>query len=251
MISMPTFSSACTKILSNFYHLSPKDFKPASFLTLPIPFQVCKFQYKIPLNNDFLDINWYGPFFLNQLKFDDFYYLLKAILLEKSVVFISKNHGLITSMANAFRILIKPFKWCHLFISLLPKLLIDYMCAPQPMILGISDREEFFSEIDPEACDEKILVECHGNGRPHVLGTFEIPDVRLGELKKKLRLLFKALKADNRDEMRSSVYDISTSELELSVQIANTIQNALQSHIIANMNKYKAKQKKSHCILEF
>jgi hypothetical protein len=81
----------------------------------------------IPRNMNYLDIKWFGPFFLNQIKFEDFYYLFRAVLLEKSIVFISENHGLITSMINGFRVLIKPFKWCHLFVSLLPKLLIDYM----------------------------------------------------------------------------------------------------------------------------
>lgn len=251
MISMPVISDLCLKTLKEFYELNPKDFKPKNPLTLPIPYKVCKFQYKIPENVEHLDINWYGPFFISWIKFEDFYYLFKAILLEKSIVFISKNHGLITSMVNAFRVLVKPFKWCHLFISLLPKLLIDYLCAPQPILLSISDKQEFFEPLEADAIDDKIIVENKENSRIHIEKVFKLPDFRCNELSKKLKKMFKELKKENTDSIRNSVYDTSSPEKAFSENLAKVIRAALDKEIVSVIKKYKMKQRKSHLQPEF
>ncbi|CAI2377780.1 unnamed protein product [Moneuplotes crassus] len=251
MISMPIISDLCMKTLKEFYELNPKDFKPKNSLTLPIPYKVCKFQYKIPESVEYLDINWYGPFFISWIKFEDFYYLFKAILLEKSIVFVSKNHGLITSMVNAFRVLMKPFKWCHLFISLLPKLLKDYLCAPQPILLALSDKQEFFESLPLDAFDDKVIVESNENSRIHVEKVIKLPDFKCSGLSEKLEKMFKGLKKENTNSIRNSVYDTSSPEKAFSENLAKTIKAALEKEITSVMKKYKIKQKKSHLQPEF
>jgi hypothetical protein len=166
-----------------------------------------------------LDILWYGPFFLKKLKFDDFYYLLRAVLLEKSIVFISKNLNLLTAIINGFRVLLAPFKWCHLFIPILPKLLIDYMMAPQPMILGIIDKDEFLEELDQDACDDKIWVDLDDPDGPYIDKTFTLPDFRLGGLKSRLKQIFKCFKSGINQDLRFSTYNVPKEERNLSKKI--------------------------------
>ena len=81
----------------------------------------------MPKNESYLDIMWHGPFFFSKVDFTQFFYLLRTIMLEKSVVFISEDKNYLSSILNGYRILLKPFKWCHIFIAILPKLLCDYM----------------------------------------------------------------------------------------------------------------------------
>ncbi|CAI2379235.1 unnamed protein product [Moneuplotes crassus] len=250
MICMPNISDVCKETLREFYQLDPKDFKLDVPLTLEIPYKVCQFDYHIPESTEYTDIHWYGPFFLSWIEFKDFYNLFKAILLERSVIFISENHGLVTSMVNAFRILLKPFKWCHLFISLLPKLLTDYLWAPQPILLALSDKEEFFEFIDAEALEDKIIVECQENSI-RIQGISEIPEFLCRGLKKNLRKMFKEFRKQTKDLIRGSIYDTSSREKGFSENIAKTIKESLEDIIIGAFRKYKERQRMNHLQFDF
>lgn len=234
--------------LSDYQKLIPKKYIPSSTLNISIPYKLSHIKYEIPKSDICADIVWYGPFFLKKLKFDDFYYLLRAVLLEKSVVFISNNLNLLTAIINGFRVLLRPFKWCHLFISVLPKLLIDYMCAPNPMLVGIVDRDEFLEELDQDACDDKIWVELDIESGPIVHRTFPVPDFKLGGLKSRLKQIFKCFRQDSDEGMRFSTYNVPKEERNLSKNIgkhrsnpfiAEEIEKSLDLHVINWMRKYK------------
>ena len=242
MINLPNVTQDVQKLLDLCLSQEPKDFGPNKWMKLSVPWDLGSINYRIPKNEPHLDIMWHGPFFLNMITFEDFYYILRAILLEKSIVFISQNLNFLSSIINGFRVLIKPFKWCHLFIAILPKLLIDYMMAPQPMLLGIQDKQEFLMEVDQEAIDDKIWVEMDSlESKMVVHRTFDIPELKLGTLKNQLKKLFKKLKNDNQAELRASTYWISTTELENSKQIAETIESTLDCRILSWVRNFKAK----------
>lgn len=120
-------------------------------MKLETPSNIGRFVYMMPENEFYSDIMWHGQFFLNRIDFDSFYYLLTAVLLEKSVVFVCSNLNMLSSMVNGFRILIRPFKWCHLFIAILPNLLSDYVYAPQPMLIGVADINDIIEAAQSEA----------------------------------------------------------------------------------------------------
>ena len=113
----------------------------------------------MPKNEKYLDIQWHGPSFFPKMEFSQFYYLLRCVLLEKSIVFISSSKNYLSAITNGFRLLLRPFKWCHIFIAILPKLLIDYMSAPQPMLLGITEKDEFIQDLDQDSLEDKVWVE--------------------------------------------------------------------------------------------
>ena len=87
------------------------------------------------------------------------------------------------------------------------------------MLLGIIDKDEFLEDLDQDACDDKIWVELDDPSGPTVHKTFMVPDFKFGGLKAHLKRLFQALKKNNADEMRMSVYCVSDSELDLSKEI--------------------------------
>ena len=66
--------------------------------------------------------------------------ILKAILLEKSIVFVGQEH-LLASFIFGFNKLIAPFKWCFSIIPIIPVPLLDMLEAPVPLIVGITQQE--------------------------------------------------------------------------------------------------------------
>lgn len=56
---------------------------------------------------------------------------------EKSVVFVSYNLGHLTSCVLALQALLRPFKWPHLFIPLIPDSLRELLEAPVPLLAGL------------------------------------------------------------------------------------------------------------------
>lgn len=66
--------------------------------------------------------------------------IIKAILLEKSIVFVGPEH-LLATFIFGFNKLIAPFQWCFSIIPIIPVSLLDMLDAPVPLIVGITDNE--------------------------------------------------------------------------------------------------------------
>jgi hypothetical protein len=60
-------------------------------------------------------------------------------LLERRCIFFSRDISLLSSVTHACIALIYPFSWQHIFIPVLPKSLIDYVCSPVPFLVGVLD----------------------------------------------------------------------------------------------------------------
>lgn len=85
-----------------------------------------------------MDVEWVCPLLFSMLRFQDFYWLMMAHMLEKSVVFVSSNLGLLTSCVLAMTAIIRPFKWPHLLSPILPFSLHEILEAPVPLIVGLA-----------------------------------------------------------------------------------------------------------------
>ena len=58
-------------------------------------------------------------------------------MLEKSVVFVSENLGVLTSSVLGISKLLQPFHWPHVIVPVLPTSLYEILDAPVPLILGM------------------------------------------------------------------------------------------------------------------
>ena len=223
MINFPIITESAKQLLDSILELVPKSYAPGKTLSVKIPRDLGKILYKIPDNEPYLDIMWYGQFFINKIDDKLFYYLLTAVLLEKSIVFVSKDLNILTSIVNGFRILIRPFKWCHLFIAVLPKMLNEYIFAPQPMIIGMTDKNDLFEAIQNEACDEKICVDLDDKNEPLLFDAVELPVMKLNGLELKLKKLYSKFKKFDTEELRFSTYSVMHPEQKLSKDIGNLL----------------------------
>ena len=64
--------------------------------------------------------------------------LLTAILLERSVIFISNSETKLSAAVLGFKALIKPFSWCHTLIPVIPGNLIEMLDSPFPLLVGVT-----------------------------------------------------------------------------------------------------------------
>jgi len=74
--------------------------------------------------------------------------LFSTILLEQKVVLSSSRRGLLTAASHAIIELIRPLKWQHLFVPLVPLSMIDDLVHyPAPFILGIPEDEKSCADV--------------------------------------------------------------------------------------------------------
>jgi len=71
--------------------------------------------------------------------------ILKAILLERTIVFIGPEH-LLAMFILGFNKLLAPFEWCFSIIPIIPISLLDMLQAPVPLIVGITNNEYIMLE---------------------------------------------------------------------------------------------------------
>jgi hypothetical protein len=85
-----------------------------------------------------MDTEWLCPCLFSTLRFQDFYWLVMAHMLEKSIVFVSSNLGLLTACVLSLNAIIRPFKWPHLLSPILPFSLREILEAPVPLLIGLA-----------------------------------------------------------------------------------------------------------------
>ena len=83
------------------------------------------------------DVIWYCSCLFSSISLNNFYKVLLSVMLEKSVVFVSENLGLLTSSVLGIYKLLKPFQWPHVIVPVLPYSLYEILDAPVPVLLGV------------------------------------------------------------------------------------------------------------------
>ncbi|RNF12027.1 Suppression of tumorigenicity 5 [Trypanosoma rangeli] len=63
--------------------------------------------------------------------------VLADLLLEKRVIVVGPNFGLVSQVVMSLQSLISPFDWMHILIPILPSTLLDVLAAPTPYLVGI------------------------------------------------------------------------------------------------------------------
>ena len=66
------------------------------------------------------------------------YMVLMAALIERSIIFVSKSKVRLSACMYTIGNFISPFKWLHVFVTIVPLTLTDVLEAPVPVMLGIT-----------------------------------------------------------------------------------------------------------------
>ncbi|WCJ38232.1 DENN (AEX-3) domain-containing protein [Euphorbia peplus] len=68
--------------------------------------------------------------------------ILTGVLLEKQVVVVCPNLGVLSAVVLSVVPMIRPFQWQSLFLPVLPARMLDFLDAPVPYIVGIQQKPE-------------------------------------------------------------------------------------------------------------
>ncbi|TYJ09525.1 hypothetical protein E1A91_A11G147100v1 [Gossypium mustelinum] len=74
------------------------------------------------------------------LSLDSILAVLAGVLLEKQVVVISPNLGVLSAVVLSIVPLIRPFQWQSLFLPVLPMRMLDFLDAPVPFLVGVQHK---------------------------------------------------------------------------------------------------------------
>lgn len=63
--------------------------------------------------------------------------ILSALLSEQRIIMVSENVSTLSECMHGVVALLYPFNWQQIFVPLLPNVLLDYLTAPMPFLIGI------------------------------------------------------------------------------------------------------------------
>ncbi len=116
------------------------DVQGASFITLPpVPkISIKAFAYALPKGEcTERSAVFFSSLLFSMLKPHDVYEIVCNVLLEHSVIFVSKNLNLLTSAILGTCAMLAPFKWEHIIIPIVPNMCLEILEAPVPFLVGI------------------------------------------------------------------------------------------------------------------
>jgi len=149
-LKVPLITKVIENILYRYRNPPPDDPRVISFEISDVLGVV---KYTLPSTEDEYarqDSMWFCPTIFSMFGIEDFYLVLTAVLLERSLVFVSNNLAILSSVILGFKSLIKPFQWCYALIPVLPSPLIDILDTPQPILVGITRTDYQTLALSPE-----------------------------------------------------------------------------------------------------
>ncbi|EGG13647.1 WD40 repeat-containing protein [Cavenderia fasciculata] len=120
--------------------------------------------------------------------------LFKSILLEEKIVIISSHYSLLTYITEILTTLLHPFTWPHVYVPILPELLLEYVYSPFPFIMGVHrsyshnilNEENLLGEIVVVDLDNNIVLipppQQHTGGQ-----VIQLPEKETAQLVSQLR----------------------------------------------------------------
>ncbi|KYQ88881.1 WD40 repeat-containing protein [Tieghemostelium lacteum] len=89
--------------------------------------------------------------------------LVKSVILEEKVIIISSQYSLLTCITEILYSLIYPLQYPHVYVPILPELLLEYIYSPFPFIMGVhrSYAQNILSE--ESLLSEIVLVDLDNN----------------------------------------------------------------------------------------
>lgn len=185
-ISLETrLSIPIERFIINLIHETP--LPPRGRISVHLTFPSIKFVFQRPPPNS-LPLFCLDPsILLHCLSLDHILLVFACILTERRVLFISDDISLLNPVIETLAHCLFPFIWRQIYVPVLPKKLVDFICAPMPFLLGI--HKSYLP--DKPLLEDIILVDLDDNV---ILTTSEteiplIPDKPRSKLLKSLRRL--------------------------------------------------------------
>ncbi|KAL5796436.1 hypothetical protein ACOSQ2_001256 [Xanthoceras sorbifolium] len=161
--------------------------------------------------------------------------LVTGVLLEKQVVIVCPNLGVLSAVVLSLIPMIRPFQWQSLLLPILPGKMLDFLDAPVPFIVGLQNKHN----------DLKIKTSnlVHVNILKDQVKMCNLPSLpRYKELVSALRPIHARLTFESSIAKKHPVYRCSEVQAEAATQFLNVMRNYmeslcsdLRSHTITNV----------------
>lgn len=161
--------------------------------------------------------------------------LLSGVLLEKQIVVLCPNLGVLSAIVLSLVPMIQPFEWQSLLLPVLPKKMIDFLDAPVPFIVGLQHK--------PTNKKLKTANLIRINVNKDQVKTCSLPQLpRYRELFSELSPVHARLSCEDSIAKRHPVYRCSEAQAEAASQFLSIVKcyleslcTNLRSHTITNV----------------
>lgn len=148
--------------------------------------------------------------------------LVAGVLLEKQVVVVCPNLGVLSAVVLSLVPMIRPFQWQSLLLPILPRQMLDFLDAPVPFIVGIQHR--------PADLKIKTSNLVHVNVLKNQVKMCHLPTLpRYKELVSELRPLHDRLSLESSVAKRHPVYRCNEVQAEAATRFLTVMRRYLES----------------------
>ncbi|XP_062209859.1 uncharacterized protein LOC133911580 isoform X1 [Phragmites australis] len=148
--------------------------------------------------------------------------LFAGVLLEKQIVVVCPNLGVLSSIVLSIIPMIRPFQWQSLLLPVLPRKLIDFLDAPVPFIAGVQHK--------PPDIKIKGSSLVRINVQKDQVKAYSLPQLpRYKELVSNLSPIHARLSCENALAKRHPIYKCSEVQAEAAWQFLNVMRSYLES----------------------
>lgn len=165
---------------------------------------------------------WTTATVCRSLSLESILALFAGVLLEKQVVVVCPNMGVLSAIILSVIPMIRPFEWQSLLLPVLPRKMSEFLDAPVPFIAGIQQKPTGMKM----KTSNLILVDVN---KDKVKICYMPPLPRYRELVSELKPIHARLACENSVAKRHPVYKCSESQAEASGQFLNVMWNYLES----------------------
>ncbi|KAL9675418.1 hypothetical protein QQ045_003620 [Rhodiola kirilowii] len=113
------------------------------YLNLRQPLETAEINVKLATAEEAIALSiWTTATICRTLSLDSILDLLTGVLLEKQVVVVCPNLGVLSATVLSLIPMMRPFEWQSLLLPVLPMKMLDFLDAPVPFIAGIQQKPE-------------------------------------------------------------------------------------------------------------
>ncbi|XP_027093995.2 uncharacterized protein [Coffea arabica] len=156
------------------------------------------------------------------LSLENILALITAVLLEKQVVVVCPNLGILSAVVLSLIPIIRPFQWQSLFLPILPDKMLDFLDAPVPFIVGVQHK--------PVNLKTRTSSLVHVNVVKDQVKMCNLPVLpRHKELISKLEPVHARLSGEDSIAQRHPVYKCNEVQAEVAAQFLAVMRHYLES----------------------
>ncbi|KAL9239078.1 hypothetical protein vseg_013430 [Gypsophila vaccaria] len=173
---------------------------------------------------------WATATLCRALSLDSILALLTGVLLEKQVIVVCCNLGILSAVVLSVIPMISPFEWQSLLLPILPAKMIDFLDAPVPYIIGIQNK--------PEDVKMKTSNLVHVNVEKDQVKMCSLPVLpRRKELYSELRPIHAAMACQHKVAERHPVYKCNEEQALAATQFVDVMKRYMES-LCADFRSY-------------